>query len=193
MSFAALIPAAGMSRRMGTANKLLLVLHGKPLIAHVLEAVQASGVNEICVVLGHDANAVRAVLEAHATRPVRFVTNTEYRSGLASSLACGFGALGSHDGVAVCLGDMPGVETAVIDALCAALQPDDYAAVPVWKDRWGNPALLSAAAAADAARLTGDKGARALLRRHAARVREVPVRSPAVLRDVDRREDFGLL
>lgn len=193
MHFAALILAAGSSRRMGPANKLLLPLAGRPLIRHVLEAVQASRVERICVVLGHEAAAVRAVLEPRAAPCVEFVTNTDYRGGLSSSLRCGLRRLGDgFAGVAVCLGDMPRITACIIDALCDGLVPGDYAVVPVRAGQWGNPALLSAEATRDAGMLTGDRGARALLRRHAAHVREVPVSSDAILRDIDRRQDLGL-
>lgn len=193
MSFAALVLAAGSSRRMGSANKLLLDLNGRPLAARVLEAVQASAVAEVIVVLGHEAESVRAVLEPCAGPSVRFVTNGDYRDGLASSLVCGLRTLeDGHAGVAVCLGDMPFVEPELIDALCAALEPGAYAAVPVWRGTWGNPAVLSPEAVRDAMPLTGDRGARALLKRHAGRVREVAAPSDAVLRDIDRGQDLGL-
>ncbi len=193
MSFAALILAAGVSRRMGQTNKLLVELDGAPLVAHVLNAVQRSQIADICVVLGHQADAVRAVLRSFASPSVRFVTNPDYADGLATSLACGLRNLEEdHEGVAVCLGDMPFVASDVIDALCAALTPEAYAAVPVWGGEWGNPVVLSAEAVRDALLLAGDGGARALLRRHAGRVREVAARSDAVLRDIDRKADLGL-
>lgn len=193
MSFAAVILAAGASRRMGEANKLLLDVNGVPLAAHALEAVQASRAEEICVVLGHEAEKVRAVLKPRAAGSVRFLTNADHADGLASSLVCALRRLKNrHDAVAVCLGDMPFVTADVIDALYAALAPGDYAAVPVWRGEWGNPVVLSAEAARDATALTGDRGARMLLRRHAARVRAVPAPSAAVLRDIDRQADLGL-
>ena len=193
MSFAALILAAGTSRRMGSANKLLLDLNGMPLVAHVLHAVRKSRVQEICVVLGHEAGRVRAALEDYSGPSFRFVMNPDFESGLASSLTCGLEYLaGAYDGVAVCLGDMPFLGTGVIDALCEALLPGDYAAVPVHEGQWGNPVVLSPEAVRDAMALTGDRGARALLVRQKARVREVAVSCGGVLRDIDRERDLGL-
>jgi molybdenum cofactor cytidylyltransferase len=193
MRFAALILAAGASRRIGPENKLLMNLNGKPLVAHVLDAVQKARAAEVCVVLGHDAGAVRAVLEPRAGPSVRFVMNPVYEEGMASSLVCGLACLsGGHDGVAVCLGDMPFVTPETIDTLFAALRPGDYACVPVRRGEWGNPVVLSATAATAAMKLTGDRGARALLRQQADRVREVAVSADSVLQDIDRRDDLGL-
>src|SRR5437867_2188314 len=55
----ALVPAAGMSTRVGS-NKLLLPFKGKPLIAHAVDTLLASAADEIVVVLGYEAERVRA-------------------------------------------------------------------------------------------------------------------------------------
>lgn len=193
MRFAALILAAGESRRMGPRNKLLLPLKGRPLAAHVLDAVLASDVSDVCIVLGHDAAALRTALEPHAYETVHFAINPAYRNGMASSLICGLASLGQRDGVLVCLGDMPGVPPDLMNALCAAYRLGDYAVVPVWKGQWGNPVLLSAQAAADARTLTGDRGARALLKFNVRAVREVAASTDAVLHDIDHPKDWSAL
>jgi molybdenum cofactor cytidylyltransferase len=51
---AAIVPAAGMSTRMGR-NKLLLPFKGKPLIVHAVETLLASKIEEVIVVLGNEA------------------------------------------------------------------------------------------------------------------------------------------
>ncbi len=57
----AIVPAAGMSTRLGR-NKLLLPFKGQPLIAHAVDTLMASKVDEIIVVLGHEADQVRAAI-----------------------------------------------------------------------------------------------------------------------------------
>ncbi|HAP98950.1 MAG TPA: 4-diphosphocytidyl-2C-methyl-D-erythritol kinase, partial [Rhodospirillum rubrum] len=62
----ALVLAAGLSRRMGGVNKLLLDWRGKPLVAHAVDTVLAAGPAAVAVVIGHQGKAVRAALEGRA-------------------------------------------------------------------------------------------------------------------------------
>lgn len=201
MKFAAVLLAAGAGRRMGQGNKLLLPMgldqgDPRPMVRHVFDAVLASRVAEIRVVLGYDHVQVGEALHFdRAPSSVRFVVNDRPVQGMGSSLACGLDALGSGlDGVVVCLGDMPYVTGTLIDRLCTSFQPGDFGAVPVWHGRWGNPALLSQELVGmlrrgDGGVLGSDRGARALLEANRMRVRKVPAPSDAVLRDIDRPED----
>jgi len=81
----AIVPAAGMSVRMGQ-NKLLLTFQGKPLIAQAVDTLLASAVDEVVVVLGHDADKVREKLGG---KKVKFVENPDYREGLSTSVVPG--------------------------------------------------------------------------------------------------------
>ena len=81
----AIIPAAGMSVRMGQ-NKLLLTFKGKPLIAHAVDTLLASAVDEVVVVLGHDADKVREKLQG---KKVKLVENPDYREGLSTRSVLG--------------------------------------------------------------------------------------------------------
>jgi CTP:molybdopterin cytidylyltransferase MocA len=78
-----------ISFRLGH-NKLLLPFKGKPLIAHAVDTLLASSVDEIIVVLGHEADRVRAAI---GERRVRFVENCNYHEGLGSSVHAGFAAV----------------------------------------------------------------------------------------------------
>src|SRR5690606_29220429 len=104
---AALILAAGLSRRFGSDHKLLADLDGKPVIRHVVEAALASSARPVILVTGHRAAEVEAAAGAgDLTR----VTNPAHAEGLASSLQAGLKALPPEiDGVLVCLGDMPDI------------------------------------------------------------------------------------
>ena len=58
----AIVLAAGRSTRMGATNKLLADLDGKPVVAHVVDAIAAAGLPPPVVVVGHMAAEVGAVL-----------------------------------------------------------------------------------------------------------------------------------
>src|SRR5690348_10154511 len=85
----AVVPAAGMSARMGQ-NKLLLTFQGKPLIAHAVDTLLASAADEVVVVLGHEADSVREKLKG---KKVRFVENPNYSEGLSTSVRAGVGVV----------------------------------------------------------------------------------------------------
>jgi molybdenum cofactor cytidylyltransferase len=182
---AALVLAAGSSRRMGE-NKLLVEVEGAPMVARVVDAARASRASRVVVVTGHDAAAVRAAL---AGRAVEIVHNPEHGEGMASSLRVGLGAVASADGALVCLGDMPWVRTEDLDALLAAFDPaaGRDLCVPFHRGKRGNPVLWGARHFADMMRLAGDAGARALLEARAADVVAVEIDHPGVLLDVDTR------
>jgi molybdenum cofactor cytidylyltransferase len=186
---AALVLAAGLSRRMGGANKLLAPFEGAPLIARVVDTALASPARPVCVVTGHDAGALRAALSG---REVVFAHNPAPEAGLASSLRAGLAALPAGlDGVLVCLGDMPWVRPAHLAALLAAFAaPERPICVPRFEGRRGNPVLWPARHFGAMAALAGDAGARGLLDAHAAEVCYVPVADAGVTRDVDTPADL---
>lgn len=183
--FAVLVLAAGRSSRMGGRNKLLEPVGGLPMAARVADAALASRACRVIVVTGHQAEAVEAAL---AGRPLRFVRNPDFAEGMSTSLRAGVSALPAEaEAVAVCLGDMPLVRAATIDALAAAFDPTAGRAicVPVCEGRRGNPILWGRRFFAEMAASTGDAGARRLLARYPALVHEVPVESPEIFMDVD--------
>ncbi len=185
---AALVLAAGRSRRMGAVNKLLAEVGGTPMVACVVAAAMASQAATVVVVTGHRAAKVRAAL---AETGAEFVDNPDYAAGLSSSLRAGLAALPDDiDGAVVCLGDMPRVTAALIDALIDAFEPAKGAAicVPTHRGKRGNPVLWARRFFAEMAAVTGDTGARHLIGEHADQVCEVDVDDDAVLADVDTPE-----
>jgi molybdenum cofactor cytidylyltransferase len=176
---------------MGDRNKLLEEVGGKPMVAHVVDALLATQARPVVVVVGHEADRVRAAL---AEREVRFVDNPEYAAGMSTSLRAGIGALlDQHvDGAFVALGDMPWVRPAHLEALGAAFAPalERSICVPVHQGRRGNPVLWAASYFPEMMAVEGDVGARALLRAHDDQLALVPVDDAAVHVDVDTPEDL---
>src|SRR5579859_6448237 len=116
---AAIVLAAGSSSRMGDGrHKLLLPLHSRPVLAHVLDAVLASQVRPVVLVLGHQPEQVRTHLPAYATySDLYIVENPDYLQGMSTSMRLGIQTLqangytkyedGSIDSALVLLGDQP--------------------------------------------------------------------------------------
>jgi len=182
---AALLLAAGQSRRMGGPNKLLAEIMGTPMVAHVVRRLLASRARPIIAVLGNQAEAVDAAL---GKLPVERVQNPEFAVGLSTSLKRGIAALPSDlDGVIVCLGDMPLISGRHLDRLIAAFNPLEGRAiiVPTRRGKRGNPVLWSKQFFSEMAGLAGDVGAKHLIGEHAELVAEVEMDDDAVLVDID--------
>lgn len=190
---AAIVLAAGQSSRMGEQNKLLAEVDGAPMIAHAVDAILATSVRPVVVVTGHEAEAVRAAL---ADRDVTFAHNPRYAEGMSTSLRAGLLQLGEDiDGALIALGDMPRVRAEHIEALLGAFAPAAGRAicVPTWERRRGNPVLFARRYFAEMAAVLGDKGARALIEKHAAAVCHVPMPDRGTTIDVDTPEALSAL
>ena len=183
---AALVLAAGRSRRMAPLNKLLVPGDdGVPMVARVVDNALASHARPVVVVTGHERERVEAAL---AGRPVLFAHAEDYAEGLSASLKAGLVAMPPGlDGVVVCLGDMPLVAGPMIDRLIAAFDPEEGRAIamPTFRGKQGNPMLWSMEFLPEMMAITGDVGARHLVGKHADRVVDVEVADDAVLKDFD--------
>lgn len=188
-NIAAILLAAGTARRMGS-NKLLLDVLGQPMVRRAAAVCQAAGLSPLIAVLGHEASRVAQALSG---LPVQCVHNENFSDGMASSLTAGLAALPTGTEAAlICLADMPLLMREDISALCAAFAPERGRAicVPVHQGRRGNPVLLGRAIFPALAGLSGDEGAKSIIRQHAHLVAEVPA-SAGVLTDIDTPDAYA--
>lgn len=191
---AAIILAAGTSSRMGEAgNKLLLPLQQRPVLAHVLQAVYSSQARPIILVLGHQAEGVRAQLrpelEQHA---VEVVVNADYAQGQSTSMQAGLRALLSTHAdagltsVMFLLGDQPLMTSALIDRLITLRErTGQLIALPLYNGQRGNPVVFSLELAPHLLQISGDEGGRSLIRRYAQASVTLEVDEEEINLDVD--------
>ena len=182
---AAIVLAAGQSRRMGSVNKLLADIAGKPMTAHVVDAAIASAASPVVVVTGHEATYLE---EALADRDVRFIHNSDFANGLSTSLRVGLTMLNADiDGAVVCLGDMPSVSTDHINRLIVAFDPAAGHAiiVPTFNGKRGNPVLWHRRFFAQMSDVSGDVGARHLIGDNEGSLLELAMDDDAILADLD--------
>lgn len=184
----AVVLAAGLSRRMGV-QKLLLPFGGKTVIAHIVDQILASEVDETYVVAGHEGERVSRELSA---RRVTIVTNPDYESGMLSSVRCGLGALPEGcRAVLVALGDQPSVTSRLIGEMIRAFDKTDRRIlVPTYEGRRGHPLLFSAGYRDEILSHYDDVGLRGLLHAHPDDVFEMDVSISSVLCDMDNPEDY---
>jgi molybdenum cofactor cytidylyltransferase len=193
-TIAAIVMAAGRSRRMAPHNKLLVTdPSGKTMIARVVDNVLSSNARPILVVTGHMAEQIEHALGG---RPVRYVHAPDYAQGLAESLKAGIAAVPPEcAGAIVCLGDMPLVTGRMIDRLLAIYDPEEGRSIvlPTFRGKQGNPMIWDRRYFPEILQISGDSGARFLIGKHAEQVAEVEMADDAVLRDFDTTESLATL
>ncbi len=182
---AGIVLAAGRSSRMGALNKLLIVIDGKPMVRHAVEAVLAAQLSPVVVVTGHQHGQVEDVLK---DLPITILYNKDFSEGLSTSLRCGLAALPEDcDGALVALGDMPRVTAGEIVKLVNAFNPVEGRSiiVPTREGKRGNPALWGRKFFGQMGQIDGDVGARHLIGAHAETVAEIEMEGDGVLTDID--------
>ncbi|MEU1816017.1 nucleotidyltransferase family protein [Streptomyces roseifaciens] len=190
---AGLLLAAGGGRRLGGRPKALLGRHGRPLVEHAARALHEGGCAPVYVVLGAAAADVRVHAGlTHCT----LVDNPDWPDGMGSSLRAGLAAVAASDAgaVLVTLVDQPRVGAEAVSRVLAAHRAGAQLAAASYGGERGHPVLFARPHWQGVARAaTGDRGARAYLREHAAAVTLVECGDVAGPEDVDTPEDLRLL
>ena len=191
-NIAAVLLAAGRSRRMG-AFKPLLPFGGVTVAEACVETLRAGGAGEVVVVVGHRGREVRAAL-AHV-EGLRFAFNDVEGSEMGVSVARGVEAVSEEaEAVLVALVDQPAVPPSEIAKLCEARRRTGARLVlPEWEGRGGHPLLVDLSLREELSSVVPEKGLRALFDAHRTEVLRVPAGSPYVARDIDTREDYMAL
>ena len=186
-SVAIVILAAGQSSRMGMggAHKLLAEFGGMPLIRRSAIAATNCESRYVFVVTGYRHAEIEAAI---ADLPVKPVHNAEFSSGMAGSLALGVAAAEADrpDGITIMLADMPALTVSDLDALIAAFRSCGGRSIvrATAGGRPGNPVIFPSALYAALKSLTGDKGARELIRSSGVPVTDIEIGDGALI-DVD--------
>jgi molybdenum cofactor cytidylyltransferase len=191
MMVSAIVLAAGMSARMGQ-NKLLLLFKGKPLIAHAVDILLASEIDEIIVVLGNEADKVQEKLRG---RQVRLIENPDFREGLSTSVRAGVTAVSRQaDGIMVYLADQPLLESAdvnrILRAFAHAKDAGKSIVVPFFDRQRGNPVLLDSSYREAILGVVGDVGCKGVIKRYPDQVFVLQMESDHVIRDMDTIEEY---
>ena len=189
---AAVLLAAGRSRRMG-AFKPLLPFGGVSVAQACVELLRAGGAGEVVVVVGHRGAEVRAAL-AHL-KGLSFAANEVGGSEMGVSVARGVEMVSKEAAaVLVALVDQPAVPAEEVKRLVEARRRTGARLVlPEWEGRGGHPLLVDLTLREELLGLVPERGLRALFDAHRGEVLRVPAASPYVARDMDTREDYAAL
>ncbi|MFH1104903.1 MAG: nucleotidyltransferase family protein [Actinomycetota bacterium] len=170
---AAIVLAAGGSRRLGSP-KQLLAFRGRPLLEHVVAMVSGWPVDDVVVVVGaHSEEILSATDFGKAT----VLVNEDWEEGIASSIRVGFDFLSrdpSFRWTFVAMGDQPDIPSDVPPGLLVAAEAATRTAlVPVYRYERANPVLFDRALWGRLMSLEGDVGASGFLKAHPEWVEEV--------------------
>ncbi len=186
MKLFTIVLAAGSSNRFG-GTKQLQNYRGKPLARHAVSLAEAVCGDRNVLVLGHEW---RNVLVACSPLQGFFVTNDNYQSGIASSIAQGVGAV-EHiaDAVLLLLADQPLVTEDHLHALVAKWRQSTSAIVAsTYAETLGPPVIFPARCFTNLQALQGDSGARNVIANDSRKVHSLAFENAAF--DIDRTDDL---
>lgn len=189
-NFGAIILAAGLSRRMGERNKLLLPIDGKPMIRHVVETYLAAVDGQVCVVTGFEADRIEAAL---AGLQIQIVHNANYQAGQPFSVRSGLLAAPHARHLLIGLGDQPQLTTSDLCALMSAHLVADIEkiSIPVQQPTRGNPIIVPAGLCARLLADQANPGCGKFTRANPELAQHIPMSQPGFFSDIDTPAAFA--
>lgn len=187
ITIGAVIPAAGLSSRMGGFKPLLPFGSGTVIESTVDNALAHS--DTVTVVLGKRSDELRGLLTKRFGDQLIFAENPDYAStDMFCSLQIGLRVLRECDAFFIIPADMPMISNDVFEALIALFDSSDEILIPVIDDRRGHPPLISSALIPHILAYGGEGGLRGFF--DGCKVREIPVDDRGALTDLDTPEDY---
>ena len=191
----AIVLAAGKSSRMGRSKAALPLADGDTFITRIVRTFKAASVEDVVVVVGHDANSV---VEAFAASDLeaRFVENLDYEQGQLSSLVAGLRVVDRPGVVAalVTLVDVPLVGAATVRAVIDRYQETHAPVVrPVRGIQHGHPVLIDRSLFEALRHADPSAGAKSVIRAHTSSAGDVAVDDDGAFADADTPEEYERL
>jgi molybdenum cofactor cytidylyltransferase len=191
----AILPAAGSSSRMGRP-KLLLPVHGGPMVAAVVNALLGGGVEEIVLVTSGGDEELRGWARRAG---IEHAVNPDPSRGMLASIRAGLAALGGAAELArqgttllVAPADLPNLRAETVTELLRRMRDSGAPlALPVFQGQRGHPLAIAPALIPEIDQLDLDVGLKQLRDRHLAELLEVAVEDAGVVQDVDTPEDYA--
>ncbi len=186
MKLTAIVLAAGSSRRMGT-DKLALTLDGERMLYRALASLVCSArINNVVLVVQPEFSWPDGPVNCQV------VANSDFEQGMGSSLAAGVRAAPADaDAYLIALADMPNLSMLTLHRLIDTFTNSRKGIVrPLYQGRAGHPVIIDRAYREQLLAITGDVGAREVLKNHRDDVHELLLDDPAVVHDIDNPEDL---
>jgi molybdenum cofactor cytidylyltransferase len=189
VGISAILLAAGAGNRFGGRKLLQPLADGTPIGVSALRNLRKAIDRVVVVVRDGDEELAARFAQENAT----VVTCKLAVDGMGHSLAAGVQAESDADGWLVALGDMPHVRADTIRAVAEKLATAAGIVVPTYRGERGHPVAFGSRFKEELLSLSGDTGARVLLKLHADQVVRLDVDDPCVLQDIDTPSDLARL
>ena len=193
----AIVLAAGLSRRMGSENKLTLPLEDKTIVSTVVHNLTQSNVDQITVVVGHEYKLITESLINY--RHVQIVFNSLYEIGQMTSIKAGMSSLDAKcEGFLICLGDMPSITSedynVMLDQYKSTLSKTATPIIrPICEDQVGHPVLFHHTYKKAIKNTPDDSDCKMIIGQNIDHYYPFKINSDSYFLDIDNKEEYNRL
>ena len=194
---AAIVPAAGLSRRMGQPKLILPLVNGGTLLGTVVKSLREGGIDRVIVVTPPSESSITARLERVSKEMGAIVVIPEFQpADMRASIEYGLGTLLDSQPepglVLICPADSPGITCGLVAKVVQkALANPGAIVIPTFEGKRGHPVALPWIIAMRIADLPEGAGVNALMKENASAIVEVPVAERGAIVDLDTPEDYA--
>jgi len=188
-----LVLAAGLSSRMTIGNKLLLKVKNLTIIEKTIKSLYNSNADSFLIILGYQSNLLSKVLKNFK---IPLIINDSYKEGISSSIKKGISLIdNTNNGVMICLADMPKITSKTYDILIEEFKnfynsTTPLIILPEYNGKTGNPVILSNHFFSELKEISGDIGAKYLIKKNEKFIKKVKISESFILEDVDDLEKY---
>ena len=183
-----LVLAAGLSSRMTIGNKLLLKVKSVTIIEKTIKNLYNSNIDNFFIILGYQSNLLSKVLKNFR---IPLIINDSYKEGLSSSIKQGISRIDNRShGVMICLADMPKITSKTYNILIENFKKFYDSSTPLiilpqYYGKTGNPVILSNHFFSQLKEISGDIGAKYLIKKNKKYIKKVNISERCILEAID--------
>ena len=186
---AAILLAAGQSKRMIDENKLSKKFQNTPLINHSIKNILSSHIDELIIVVGYQKEIIENLIEKN--NKIKIIFNKNFKTGMASSIKVGLSLLSKKtEAFFICLGDMPMINKKIYNQLISYKNKKDII-VPTYNGIQGNPVLFPKFMKPSIMSISGDVGAKKILEQNKEKILKVKIDDINITRGFNTKNDFN--
>ena len=188
---AAILLAAGQSKRLFNQNKLTKNYKGKPLINHAVQSIIKSKIEKLIIVLGFEYLKVKKKINKN--KKIKFVINHNYTRGIASSIKCGLKKISNKsDGFIIVQADMPEIGKNILNKLYKEIKTNKKEIfVPRKNNKIGNPIGFKLSMINQLKKISGNRGAKFIIQKNKSKIKYIRTKSLGIFKDIDLNKDFN--